>query len=168
MHTALEREHASGGESVPQDQDTTDSLELSIHRVFDAPREKVWKAWTDPEEMKQWSAPKNLTVPVSEGELKPGGYWKAVMLDPDGARLPLGGVYREIVPPERLVFTHAWLDESNNPGPETVCTVILQEAGKMTEMTFRQTGFTSSGSRDGHEGGWTECFDKLAHLLESA
>ena len=147
---------------------SADNLELVITRVFDAPRERLWKAWTDPEDMKQWSAPKGFTVPVSEGELKPGGHWKAVMVKPDGTPLPLGGVYREINPPERLVFTHAWFDENDKPGPETVCTVVLKELGSKTEMTFRQTGFTSGDSREGHEGGWTECFEKLEDLLAAA
>ena len=142
-----------------------DELELVITRVFDASIERVWKAWTDPEDMKKWSAPRGFTIPVSEGELKPGGHWKAVMVDPRGARMPLGGIYREVVPPERLVFTHSWFDENDNPGPETVCTVLLKSLGDKTEMTFRQTGFTSAGSREGHEGGWTECFDKLSELL---
>ncbi|HEU4879116.1 MAG TPA: SRPBCC domain-containing protein [Gemmatimonadaceae bacterium] len=140
--------------------------ELVINRVFDAPRELVWKAWTDPEEMKQWSAPRGFTIPINEGELKPGGVWRSQMRKEDGTELNLGGVYHEIVEPERLVFTHAWMDESGKPGPETVVTVILTERGNKTEMTFRQTGFASVESRDGHEGGWNECFDKLAELEE--
>jgi uncharacterized protein YndB with AHSA1/START domain len=153
---------------MTHDPTITDSLELVITRVFNAGRERVWKAWTDPEDLKQWSAPTGFTVPVSEGELKPGGHWKAVMVKPDGTRLPLGGVYREIVPPERLVFTHAWFDENDKPGPETLCTVILQKLGSRTEMTFHQTGFTSPESREGHKVGWTESFEKLEELLDPA
>lgn len=147
---------------------TTEAIELVISRTFNAPRELVWKAWTDPEQMKQWSAPRGFTVPLSEGELRPGGTWRATMRKPDGAELKLGGTYKEIVPPERLVFTHAWYDESGDPGPETLVTVTLIARGDKTEMNFRQTGFDSEGSREGHEGGWTECFDKLEEMLESA
>ena len=137
--------------------------ELVINRVFDAPREVVWKAWT--EDMDQWSAPRGFTIPRSEGDLRPGGKWHATMVSPEGKELPLGGVYREIVPPERLVFTHAWGDDKGNPGPETVVTVTLTERGKKTEMNFRQTGFKSVESRSGHAEGWGECFDILEELL---
>ena len=144
---------------------TANERELVITRVFDAPRDLVWKAWTEPERIKQWSAPKGFTIPVAEGELRPGGAWKSCMRKPDGTDLWLAGVYREIDEPKRLVFTHAWLDEHGHPGPETLVTVILAERGGKTEMTFRQSGFDSADSRDGHAGGWNECFDRLDELL---
>ena len=140
---------------------TASDRELVITRVFDAPRDIVWKAWTDPERIKQWLAPRGFTIPFAEGSLSVGGAWRSSMRKPDGTDLWLGGVYREIVEPERLVFTHAWLDEEGRPGPATLVTVTLSERGRKTEMTFRQTGFDSRDSRDGHAGGWNECFDKL-------
>ena len=143
-------------------QTATDN-ELVINRTFDAPRELVWKAWT--EDMDKWSAPRGFTIPFGEADLRPGGKWRATMVSPDGKELALGGVYREIVPPERLVFTHAWDDDNGKPGPETVVTVILIARGQKTEMNFRQTGFDSVESRNGHAGGWGECFDKLEELL---
>jgi uncharacterized protein YndB with AHSA1/START domain len=144
---------------------TMKERELVITRVFDAPRDLVWKAWTEDERMKQWSAPKGFTIPVSEGDLRPGGAWKACMRKPDGTELWLGGVYREIIEPDKLVFTHAWLDEHGKPGPETLVTVTLTERGGKTEMNFRQSGFESVDSRNGHAEGWNECFDKLEGLL---
>ena len=144
---------------------TVSERELVITRVFDAPRDLVWKAWTENERMKQWSAPKGFTIPVSEGNLRPGGAWKACMRKPDGTELWLGGVYRDIDAPKRLVFTHAWLDENGNPGPETLVTVTLTERGDKTEMNFRQSGFDSVESREGHSEGWNECFDKLEEFL---
>jgi uncharacterized protein YndB with AHSA1/START domain len=137
--------------------------ELVINRTFNAPRDLVWKAWT--ERMEQWSAPKGFTIPVSEGDLRPGGAWRACMRTPDGKDLWLSGVYQEIVEPERLVFTHAWNNESGNPGPETLVTVTFIEHNGKTEMHFKQTGFTSAESREGHNGGWTESFDKLEEML---
>lgn len=139
--------------------------ELVITRVFDAPREFVWKAWT--EDMDKWSAPRDLTLPVGEGDLRPGGKWRACMRTPDGAELWLGGEYREIVEPERLVFTHAW-DQDGKRGPETLVTVTLMEKGTGTEMHFRQSGFTSSEVMKGHEGGWNESFEKLEEYLTAA
>ena len=143
---------------------TESEQELVIKRVFEAPRSLVWQAWTDPEKLKHWSAPKGFTMPVSEGELRPGGKWRACMVSPDGKKLWLGGEYREIVEPSRLVFTHAW-DNEGKPGPETLVTVTLTESDGKTEMTFRQTGFDSIESRNGHSEGWNECFDLLGQLL---
>jgi uncharacterized protein YndB with AHSA1/START domain len=140
--------------------------ELVINRVFNAPRDIVWKAWTDPEQLKEWSAPNGFTLPISEGDLRPGGAWRAQMRKDDGTELDLGGVYREIAAPERLVFTHVWMDENGKPGPETLVTVTFTDRGGKTEMNFRQSGFDSVESRDGHSEGWTECFDKLAELLK--
>jgi len=83
--------------------------------------------------------------------------------------LNLGGRYLEIVEPERLVFTHVWMDENGNPtSSESTCTVTLTARGNKTEMNFRQTGFDSEGSRDGHNEGWNECFDKLDEMLSAA
>lgn len=148
---------------------TADALELIIDRVFDAPRELVWKAWTDPEMMKIWSAPRGFTMPRSDGELRINGQWHATMVKPDGEQLNLGGKYLEIKEPERLVFTHVWMDENGNPtSPESIVTVTLTQRGSKTEMNFRQTGFDSVGSRDGHSEGWTECFDKLDEMLSAA
>jgi uncharacterized protein YndB with AHSA1/START domain len=143
---------------------TASEQELVITRVFDAPRTLVWQAWTDPEKLKHWSAPKGFTLPVNEGELRPGGKWRSCMVTPDGKELWLCGEYREIVEPSRLVFTHAW-DNEGKPGPETLVTVTLTERGGKTEMTFRQSGFDSAESRQGHSEGWSECFDLLEELL---
>ena len=82
--------------------------ELVITRVFDAPRALVFAAWTEPDRIVEWSAPHGFTIPHCEGELRVGGAWRCCMRSPEGADLWLGGVYREIVVPERLVFTHAW------------------------------------------------------------
>jgi uncharacterized protein YndB with AHSA1/START domain len=142
---------------------TASNLELVINRTFDAPREIVWKAWT--ERMGEWSAPKGFTIPVGEGDVRPGGKWHATMRKPEGGDMKLGGVYREVVPPERLVFTHAWEDASGGFSPETVVTVVLIDRGDKTEMNFKQTGFDSIGARDGHNEGWGSSFDRLEELL---
>ena len=145
-----------------RDTQTATDNELVINRTFDAPRELVWKAWT--EDMDKWSAPRGFTIPFSDGDLRPGSKWRATMVSPEGKELALVGVYREIVPPERLVFTHAW-DDNGKPGPETVVTVTLIARGQKTEMNFRQTEFDSVESRNGHAEGWGECFDILEELL---
>lgn len=138
---------------------------LVIERELDAPIAMVWKAWTDPAMMKLWSAPKGFTIPENEGELRPGGEWRSTMHSPEGKDLHLGGEYKEIREPHRLVFTHSWYDETGKPGPETLVTVSLKQLDGKTLMGFRQTGFASQDSRDGHRDGWTQCFEKLEELL---
>jgi len=139
--------------------------ELIIRRTFDAPRELVFRAWTEPQLLAQWSCPRGFTCSENRGELRVGGAFSACMRSPEGTEHRLRGVYREIVPPERLVFTHCWVDERGTPGPETLVTVILAERGGRTEMMFHQGLFASIAARDGHEQGWTSCFEQLAELL---
>lgn len=140
-------------------------IELVITRVFNAPRELVWKAWTDGETMSRWSAPHGFTIHHGERELRPGGAWRCGMRAPDGEDHWVGGVYREVTPPERLAFTHAW-EENGKRGHETLVTVTLEavEAGK-TRMIFVQSGFDSTTSRDGHKEGWSEAFEQLTIIL---
>jgi uncharacterized protein YndB with AHSA1/START domain len=141
----------------------TNKPKLSLSRVFAAPRAVVFAAWTQPEHLKRWSAPHGFKIPTNEGELRPGGPWRAVMVMPDGTKLVLSGKYTQIIQDELLQFTHRW---EGDPGPETTVTVRFADApGGGTKMKFEQTGFASAESRDGHGGGWKECFERLDALL---
>ena len=139
--------------------------ELTIRRTFDAPRALVFRAWTEPQHLAQWSCPRGFTMIENRGELRVGGAFFAWMRSPQGEDHRMRGVYREIVPPERLVFTHAWLDARGGPGPAPPVPVTLRERNGRTEMTFHQGVFESVASRDGHEQGWSSCFELLAELL---
>jgi uncharacterized protein YndB with AHSA1/START domain len=139
--------------------------ELTIRRTFDAPRALVFRVWTEPQHLAQWSCPRGFTMTENSGDLRVGGAFSACMRSPEGSEHRLRGVYREIVAPERLVFTHAWVDASGTPGPETLVTVTLAERNGRTEMTFHQGIFASAAARDGHQQGWTSCFERLAELL---
>jgi uncharacterized protein YndB with AHSA1/START domain len=141
--------------------------ELVITRVFDAPRELVWRVWTDPAHARAWMGPRGFTAVHQEQDGRPGGAWR-LCLRPDGGGPDLwqGGVNREIVPPERLVFTFAWDAPDGGRGPETLVTVTFAEKDGKTEMTFRQSPFTSVEERDGHRGGWNSAFDRLAGEVE--
>jgi len=141
--------------------------ELTITRIFDAPRELVFKAWTEKEHLVRWSAPLGFTLTHAEGDLRPGGAWRSCMRSPSGEDLWLGGTYREVVPPARLVFTHAWDQPDGKPGNATLITVSFEDLGGKTRMIFRQSGFETTSSRDGHGEGWNECFERLAELLKS-
>ena len=133
---------------------------LEIERFFDAPRALVFEMWTKGEHMRHWAVPDGFTVTFGSGDARLGGKWRSAMKGPDGRGLWLSVTYREIDPPHRLVFTHQW-----DGGVETVISVTLEEIDGRTRMRFRQTGFTSVESRDGHGGGWTESFATLDRYL---
>lgn len=144
-----------------------DNRTLILERVFDAPVALVWTCWTEKEHLDQWSAPRGFTMPYSEGDLRPGGKWRCCMRAPNGNELWLGGVYREIVPHKRIVMTHVW-EEEDVSGRTTLVTVRFEDLGGRTRVTLEQTGFDSTGARDGHAEGWTECFDILAEHLAAS
>lgn len=144
----------------------TEILTLDITRELAVPRELVFRAWRDNDLMKRWSAPRGFTMTHSEADFREGGAWRACMRSPAGEDLWLGGVYREIVPGERLVFTHEWDEDPGTPQTETLVEVTLaDDANGKTRMHFHQERFRSPESRDGHRGGWEECFDILEEVL---
>ena len=139
---------------------------LTITRLFDAPPHVVFKMWTDPAHMKHWMGPRGFTAGHLEGELRPGGAWRCCLHQDDGSRdLWQGGVYREIVENERLVFTFAWDGENGCSGPETLVTVTFEEHQGKTRMVFHQAVFDTVENRDGHRGGWNSTFDRLADYV---
>ena len=142
--------------------------ELVITRVFDAPRPLVFKAWTQPEHLVRWWGPQGFTTPSCTMDVRPGGAFRLCMRSPEGTDHWLRGVYREIVEPERLVCTWAWEDAEGKPGHETLLTVSFADHGGKTKLTLHQAVFESVTARDSHQGGWTECLDRLAGYLATA
>ena len=139
---------------------------LVITREFAAPRRLVFKAWTDPAHAARWGGPRGYTATSVTGDLRPGGRWRTCLRrDEDGKELWQGGIYREVVEPERLVFTFAWDQDDGSPGHETLVTVTFAEQGEWTRMTFRQAVFATEESCAGHRGGWNSAFDRLAEAL---
>lgn len=142
--------------------------ELKITRVFDAPRHLVFKAWTQPEHFARWLGPKDFITVACQMNVQLGGIYRACIRSPEGKDHWMQGIYREIVEPERLVFTFAWEDEDSQPKHETLVTVTFAEQNNQTLMTFHQAIFESVESRDSHHSGWSECFDRLAAYLVNA
>jgi len=143
--------------------------EITITRMFDAPRAMVFKAWTDPKVLAQWWGPKGFTNPRCEFDARVGGIIRIDMRAPDGAVYPMGGEVREIVPPERLVFTNNALDADGNPIIEGFTTVTFAEVGGKTKLTLRTRGSAVAeiavNYLQGMEMGWSMSIDKLAALL---
>ena len=147
----------------------TGERDLVLTRLIDAPREKLYRAWTDPELLKQWFAPAPYTTPSAELDVRVGGASAVVMRSPDGNDIPCSGVYLEVVPNRRLVFTDAYT-RAWEPSPKPFMTVILtfeDEAGQ-TRYTARVRHWTTE-DRETHEKmgfhqGWGQCADQLAAL----
>lgn len=140
--------------------------ELTMERIFEAPKELVFDCWTQPEHMEKWLFPKDFTVPFSQSDIRTGGAYRSCLRAPDGADNWVGGTYREVSPHDRIVFTHAWQDEAGNAEHETVVTITLEDIGAgRTRMIFHQRFFLSEASRDGHAAGWKEAFDNLESYL---
>jgi uncharacterized protein YndB with AHSA1/START domain len=138
---------------------------LMITRVFDAPPSLVFKAWTGPEHLARWWGPQGFTTVSCHMDVRPGGTWFRRMRAPDGTEDCRRGVYREIVEPERLVFTYVPEDAEGNPGHETLVTVTFADLGGKTKLTLHQAVFDSVAARDAHEGGWTSCLERFADYL---
>jgi uncharacterized protein YndB with AHSA1/START domain len=139
---------------------------LEMIRRIRTTREKAFEAWTNPAQLKKWFAvSEGFTTPIAEVELKVGGRYRLGMKAPgDNPLLVVGGVYREIVNPERLVFTWQW--ESADPNePETLVTVEFHELDGVTEVRLRHEFFENMAQRDKHDEGWTGCFDQLERLF---
>jgi len=150
---------------------------LVITRVFDAPRERVWKAWTEPVMARKWWGPQGFTCPVCRIDLRVGGRYVNCMRSPEGQNYWSTGVYREIVPPERIVCTDCFADEKGNVVPAThygmssdfplemLVTVIFEEEGGKTKFTLRHEGLPPGEDLDNCRVGWNQSLDKLAGLL---
>jgi uncharacterized protein YndB with AHSA1/START domain len=148
------------------------NFELMITRIIDAPREKLFRAWTDPELMKQWFAPKPWTTPFAQTDVRPGGSSLVIMRGPDGNEFPCPGVYLEVVPNERLVstdaYTAAWV-----PSQKPFMTLILtfeDAGGGKTKYTARALHWNAE-DRKQHEDmgfypGWNQCTDQLEELVK--
>jgi uncharacterized protein YndB with AHSA1/START domain len=139
---------------------------LTITRVFDAPREVVFVAWTDAKQAAQWWGPQGFTTISCEMDVRVGGAYRACMRSPTGTMHCRRGVYREVVTPERLVFTYAWEDNAGNLGHETLVTVTFAGlAGGKTRLTLHQATFENVSARDAHHTGWSSCLERFAGYL---
>lgn len=143
--------------------------ELKLRRIFDAPRELVWQAWTRPEMLIAWFGPPEWPAVETEQDLRPGGTWRACLRSATEDRLLWqGGVYHEVVPPERLVFSFKWESDDHEDGTPVDTQVIVLFAEMpdgRTEMDFTQRGLKSEQSLAGHRHGWTGTFARLDQWL---
>jgi uncharacterized protein YndB with AHSA1/START domain len=138
------------------------SATLSLERSFDAPREAVFAAWTDPEVLRRWwAAGPDWDTPEAEVDLRIGGGYRLAMRDPGSGDVHVVvGEYTEVVPPERLAYTWTW--EHDSPGSAgSIVTVLFRDDGDRTTVLLTHTGFTEAAAVDRHEHGWGAVLDSL-------
>lgn len=139
---------------------------LVIERELAASPYQVYKAWTDPSTLATWWGPEGFKLEDYTLDVEPSGHYRVRMVAPNGERFVCSGVYRELVPNERVVFTFAW-EADGKRGHETEITVTFEHAGKTTRMRFVQQPFESVEQRDRHRDGWTSSFNQLSRVVES-
>jgi uncharacterized protein YndB with AHSA1/START domain len=141
---------------------------LTLTRLYNAPRERVWKAWTDPEQLAQWWGPDGFTTPRCELDVRPAGMLRIDMRAPDGNVLPLTGVYREVVAPERLVFLCSAVDGNGQLIFEVLNTISFAKQGGKTKLTVQtQVLRKTPGADEGQVEGWTQTLVRLEELLDN-
>ncbi len=152
-----------------------------ITRIFDAPRELIWKAWTEPERVKRWWGPKTFTTPIVKIDLRVGGGYFNCMRSPEGKDYCSKGTYKEIAEPERLVSSDSFADAKGNVVPATYygmdsrwplearLDVTFEDIQGKTKMTLRYEGIAGASEQDlrNMEQGWNEQFDKLVEYLRN-
>jgi len=138
---------------------------LTLNRYYPVAPEKVWRAWTDPQALKQWFGPGGpQAVSLAELDLRVGGRFRMVFGGPQGTEHECAGIYKEVVRHRKLVFTWCW----PNSTPERVSqvTILFTPAGGGTDLEFRHEQFFDEAARDGHKRGWSELLVKLERFLK--
>ena len=163
--------------ATPNTTKTSAPQEVVITRVFDAPRDLVWRAWTDPEQIVRWWGPKGFTSPAAKVDLRVGGKFIYCMRSPEGQDGWNGGVFQEIVPQERIVATVFFMDEHGTPlhashyglpadwPDEGVAITTFEERDGKTTLTIRYEGIPAGDALDNTVIGWNEQLDKLEAIL---
>jgi uncharacterized protein YndB with AHSA1/START domain len=153
--------------------------EIVVTHIFDAPPELVWKAWTDPEQVMRWWGPKEFTSPACKIDLREGGSYLFCLRSPDGEDFWSTGIFTQIVPMQRLVFTDSFADAEGKVVPashygfddsfpqELLVTVTFEEEAGKTRLILCDAGLPEGEIADEAQAGWEESFDKLAETLAS-
>jgi uncharacterized protein YndB with AHSA1/START domain len=135
---------------------------LTLKRRLNAPPAKVFAAWTDPEKIKCWFGPPGVQTLAAESDARVGGRYRILARSPDGEQHDVSGIYREVIPNQKLVFTWAW---KSTPERESLVTIELKPDGDGTMLTLTHEQFFDEGARDRHQHGWTGSLEKLAQFV---
>ncbi len=135
---------------------------LTLKRRLKAAPAAVYAAWTEPEKIVKWFGPEQIETLRAQADARVGGGFRIVMRSPDGEEHDVSGIYREVVPNEKLVFTWAW---RSTPERESLVTVLIKRDGSGSRLTLIHEQFFDETARDHHREGWTGCLDKLERYL---
>ena len=140
-------------------------LVLELKVVVGAPRERIFRALTEPAELAKWWGPRGFTTPAIDLDLRVGGGYRFTMQPPGGEPFHLSGEFLQIDPPGRLVYTFRW-DEPDPDDRQTVVTLSLRDVADATQVSLSQGEFATEARLALHRGGWTDSLEKLRELIE--
>ena len=138
---------------------------LEIRRTFNAPRQRVYDAWTKADQMKKWVGPGPMEAVVAEADVRVGGKYRIHLRNPNGTEHRAIGEYRVVDPPKKVVYTWTW--ETMPDVVDTIVTVEFHERGNKTEIALRHDGLTAEQKKP-HEDGWIACLDKFTAVVSAA
>jgi uncharacterized protein YndB with AHSA1/START domain len=138
-----------------------EKLSLEVKRLIKAPRDRVYAAWTDPAQLKQWFGPEKVQTRDFIADTRVGGKFRWDLTNPEGEKMTCRGEYRELQPGKKIVFTWQWEDDETWENHISVVTVELSDADGGTELRLTHERLPNEASRDGHTGGWNSALDKL-------
>jgi uncharacterized protein YndB with AHSA1/START domain len=136
-------------------------LSLEISRFIKAPRDRVYAAWTDPAQLKQWFGPENVQTDDLIVDVRVGGKFRWNLTNSEGEKMTCRGEYRELQPDKKIVFTWQWEDDEDWENHVSIVTVELDDADDGTELRLSHERLPNEESRDGHTRGWNSALDKL-------
>lgn len=136
-------------------------VSLEIRRVIKAPRDRVYAAWTDPEQLRQWFGPENVRTREIVAQTWVGGKFRWDLINPEGEEMTVEGEYRELQRGRKIVFTWQWQDDENWENHNSIVTIELADAADGTEVRLLHERLPSEDSRDRHNEGWTSLLNKL-------
>jgi len=139
---------------------------LRIERLIPAPPDRVYTYWTDPHHLIKWWGPEGYEIPAHALDIRQGGRWRTTMRSPDGGCHTVSGIYRELVPSSRMVFTWGWEDDDGKRGHETEVTVTFESAPGGTRLVLMQRPFEDKGTRDRHGQGWASTLNCLVEAVK--
>ena len=145
----------------------SDKVSLEIKRFINAPRDRVYAAWTDPAQLKQWFGPENVQTRDLVADARVGGEFRWDLVNPEGEEMTIHGEFRELQPGKKVVFTWQWDDDEAWENHISVVTVELSDRDGGTELRLIHEQLPNEQSRDGHTGGWNSALDKLEKFFSA-
>jgi uncharacterized protein YndB with AHSA1/START domain len=144
----------------------TDKTSLEIKRFINAPRDRVYAAWTDPEHLKEWWGPENVRTRTIAADVRQGGKYRWDLVNQAGENMTAFGEYRELIPGQKIVFTWKWDDDEAWEGRNSIVTVELSDHDDGTQLTLTHEQLPSEESRDRHNEGWNSVLDRLEKFFK--